>query len=244
MTTLRNYSFLLGFLLVLGGCTPVRPDGIYYAMGEGSVTPDGLHLLDWEPFKVTYVKPGADLARYQKVLVKEVTVSYKTPPLPGRPRTSAVHPNYALSDSGMQSMKEHFHDEFVRALGESENFSVTDTPGPDVLVVAGHIVDLRIEVPSSQDQSPDETVLTSSAGQIKLILDARDSQSGEALVRVGQASAIQMADGGWYESDPVNNSSAVRQIFARWAQALRSELDQFHSLAELPPTPGSTSTAP
>ena len=68
-----------------------------------------------------------------------------------------------------------------------------------------------------------------------MILDARDSKSGEPLVRVGQARAIQMSGGGWHESDPVSNSGAVRDMFRTWASDLRRELDQFHALPALPP---------
>ena len=238
-TTFRNLSILLALLIV--GCGPKPPGGIYYASGKGSVTPDGLHLIKWEPFKVTYVKPGADLARYGKVLVQEVTVSYKTPPRAAQSERGAIDPNYALPDSALQSIKRHFHDEFVKALGRSQNFSIANAPGPDVLLLSGHIVNLKIQVPPMRDQQPGETDYTSSSGQMTLILDARDSKSGEPLVRVGQARAIEMSDGGWYRSDPVGNSVAVRQMFRSWAEQLQRELDQFHALPELPPAEGAVS---
>jgi hypothetical protein len=229
----RTLPILLTLIAV--GCAQNVPGGIYYASGKGSVTPDGLHLVKWEPFRVTYVKPGADLARYDKVLVQEVTVSYKTPPRPGRGGGDAIDPNYALPDSALQSLRRHFHSEFVKVLAQSENFSVASSAGPDVLLISGHIVNLKIAVPPMRDQEPDETDYTSSSGQMTLILEARDSKSGEPLVRVGQARAIEMSDGGWYRSDPVSNSAAVRQMFRSWAELLRRELDQFHALPALPP---------
>jgi hypothetical protein len=215
-------------------CVTPPPGGIYYASGEGSVTPDGLHLVKHEPFQTTYVKPGADLQRYNKVLVQEVTVSYKTPPRPGRSGLDAIDPNYALPDSAIKSLKRYFHSAFVKELGESQKFAVVEAPGPDVLLISGHIVNLQIKAPPERDQSVDETVYTSSSGQMTLILDARDSKSGEPLVRVGQGRAIQNMDGGWYQSDPVSNSAAVRQIFSTWASDLRLELDQLHRLPALP----------
>jgi hypothetical protein len=228
----------LGLILIgLAGvaCAGHSPGGIYYASGKGSVTPDGLHRLEWEPFRVTYVKPGADLQRYDKVLVQEVSVSYKTPPRRGSLGGDAIDPNYALPDSAIESLKRYFHDAFVKALGKSQNFAVVEAPGPEVLLISGHIVNLQIQVPPERDQAADETDYTTSSGQMTLILDARDSKSGEPLVRVGQARAIQMSDGGWYESDPVSNSAAVREIFHTWASDLRRELDQFHALPALPP---------
>ena len=113
----------LAILLALApmACAPGAPGGIQYASGEGSVTVDGLHLVQWEPFRTTYVKPGADLQRYTKVAVQEVTVSYKTPPRAGRFEQDEIDPNYALPDSAMVSLKKYFHEAFVKALGASKD---------------------------------------------------------------------------------------------------------------------------
>jgi hypothetical protein len=230
-----TFHGLLILVCLAGVACTGPPGGIYYASGKGAVTPDGLHRVEWEPFRVTYVKPGADLQRYDKVLVQEVTVSYKTPPRRGSLDLDAIDPNYALPDSAIESLKRYFHEAFVKALGESQNFAVVEAPGPDVLLIRGHVVNLQIQVPPERDQSVDETSYTTSSGQMTLMLDARDSTSGEPLVRVGQARAIQMSDGGWYESDPVTNSGAVREIFRTWASDLRRELDQFHALPAIPP---------
>lgn len=232
-TAFRGVS--ISILLAGLACAGSSPGGFYYASGKGTVTPDGLHQVEWEPFRVTYVKPGADLERYDAVLVQEVTVSYKTPPPRGDFEQDRIDPNYALPAQALESLKRYFHQVFVEELGKSKSFTVTDTPGPRVLRISGHIVNLEIQVPPFQDQNVDETDFASSSGQMTLILDARDSQSGEPLVRVGQARAIQMTDGGWYQSDPVTNSAAVRQIFQTWASDLRQELDQFHALPEIPP---------
>jgi Protein of unknown function (DUF3313) len=237
---MRASTYRPWILLACAGlaCANTAPGGIDYATGPGAVSPDGLHLVQWEPFRVTYVKPGADLQRYTKVLVQEVTVSYKTPPRSGSFAQDDMDPNYALPDSAMRSLKQYFHQAFVKALGESQNFKIADAPGPDVLLISGHIVNLEIQVPPERDQDPDETVYSASAGQMTLLLDASDSQSGEPLVRVGQIQSIQLADGGFYESDPVTNSTAVREMFQTWAYDLRRELDQFHSLPALPPVSG------
>jgi hypothetical protein len=234
-----NFRVLLILVGLAGAaCAGNAPEGMYYASGKGSVTPDGLHRVEWEPFRVTYVKPGADLQRYNKVLVQEVTVSYKTPPRRGSLNRDAIDPNYALPDSAIASLKRYFHEAFVKALGKSQNFAVAEAPGPEVLLISGHIANLQIQVPPEpyrDVQTMDETDYTTSSGQMTLILDARDSTSGEPLVRVGQARAIQTSGGGWYESDPVSNSGAVRDLFHTWASDLRRELDQFHALPALPP---------
>ena len=67
-----------------------------------------------------------------------------------------------------------------------------------------------------------------------LVLDADDSLTGEPLVRVGERSEIGDSMGQFYESNPVSNAGAVRQLFDNWARRLRQELDQFKSLPEIP----------
>jgi hypothetical protein len=223
--------------LVCCACAQPPPGGIYYASGEGSVTPEGLHRVDWEAFRSTYVMPGADLRRYDKVLVQEVTVSYETPPRPARSSRGNIDPSYALSDSAMGRLKRHYHEEFVRALGKSRYLSVANSPGPDVLLISGHIVDLKITAPPLAEQAWDEHIFTLSSGRMTLVLDARDSVSGEPLVRVGQTRVIEMRSGRAYKSGPVGTSAAIREVFRSWAYGLRRQLQEFSSIPELPPAP-------
>lgn len=238
----RSLSRLLVLIGLVGfGCAPPPPGGIYYASGKGSVTPEGLHLIEWEPFRVTYVKPGTEFQRYDRVLIQDVTISYKTPPR-ARPNSLSnrrpVKANYALPDSAIESIKRHFREAFAKSLGESENFSVTDEPGPDVLVIAGHIVDLQVTTPPERYRSASETYSSSDPGTMTLVLEAKDSQSDESLLKVGERRDIDMNDGGIYPVNVVTSSSALQQIFSAWANRLRRELDQFHSLPELPAAPG------
>ena len=71
--------FLLGTALLTLftlACTPTNKAGIYYASGKSAVTPDGLHRVLWEPFAVSFVKPGASLENYDSILIDEVTIRY------------------------------------------------------------------------------------------------------------------------------------------------------------------------
>jgi hypothetical protein len=235
----RSFVSLVTFVaLVCFGCAKPQPGGIYYASGKGSVTPEGLHLLQWEPFRVTYVKPGADFRRYDKVLIQEVTIAYKTPPRRRPPTLSHRRPvvaNYALPDSALESMKRYFREAFEASLRKSKEFTVVAERGPDVLLVAGHIVDLEVTVPPERTLSASNTYYSNSPGAMTLVLEAKDSQSGEPLVMVGERRDIDFNDGGIYQTDPVSSSAALQQIFQGWANDLRRELDQFRSLPVLPP---------
>jgi hypothetical protein len=94
---------------------------------------DGLQQVDWEPFRSTYVKPGAALQAYDKVWVQPVIVSYKTPPRSDARERHAIDPNYALPASAVASLERYFHDAFVKALGKRESFTVVEAAGADDL---------------------------------------------------------------------------------------------------------------
>ena len=226
-------------LVPLGlGCAPTSGGNkVDYATGKGAVTPDGLHRVKWEPFEATFVKPGAKLGSYDSVLLEEVTISYARPPrryaTPGM--SDGMNDNFALSSSATQHMKEYFQKAFAKELSGSDQFKVVEAPGPNVLRISGHIVNLQITAPpQSAMLNPDESVYTSSPGSMTLVLDADDSLTGEPLVRVGERSEIGDSMGQFYESNPVSNAGAVRQLFDNWARRLRQELDQFKSLPEIP----------
>ena len=211
--------------------------GVYYATGKDVVTPDGLHRVKWEPFSLSFVRPGAKLGGYDAIILDEVTVSYKRPPkrknvMPGL--DDGLNDNFALSSPATASMKRYFQTAFSRELGKNNAFKIVEKAGPNVLRVAGHIVGLVITAPPQNQQMPDETVYTSSSGSMTLVLTVEDSVTGESLVEVGQRQDIGNGFQDFYASNPVTNSGAVRQLFDGWAMSLRREIEQLKALPEIP----------
>jgi len=230
----RRRQCLLLALFTLG-CAQGSPGGVFYAGGNDTVTIDGLHRVDWEPFRVTYVKPGADIRRYDRLLIDEITISYRKPPKSARVGRVLVDPNYALSESGRETLQRYYHEVFARSLGNSQSFTITDEPGPEVLRISGHIINLKITVPPEREHSADNRYYASTLGRLSLIADASDSMTGEPFLRVGHSRAIQSRAGGFYQVDPVSTSTALLEIFDDWAQDLRRGLDRFHALPRIPP---------
>ena len=149
--------------------------------------------------------------------------------------------NFALGDENTQLLKRIFQESFEKQLGRSDLFSVTTEAGPNVLRVSGHIVDLVVNVPR---QTGSDRLFVLNAGEMTLILDVRDSLTGQALARIADRRAIRPGGAGGaqtFESDPVNNWSAVRQITNEWARFLREGLDDLRKLSlESAEGPGAT----
>ena len=233
---------ILGVSLAASSCTPSNPSNIYYASGKGSMTPDGLHRVRWEPFAMSFVKPGADLHKYNAVIIDQVTISYTHPPKETNFPADGHDHNFALTASMKKSVERWFRHSFVSALTKSDTYELTTQPGPAVLLVSGHLVDLQITVPPFQQQSNDETLLTSSSGSVTLVLDVNDSQTNEPLVRVAQRRDL--TPGGdtnlFFVSDDVATTGAFVQLFNGWSADLRRELDQLRSLPAIPAVPESS----
>ena len=238
MPGLRSNALIIATLTasLLAGCTAVNKSGVYYATGKDSVTPEGLHRILWEPFAVSFVKPGAKLGTYDSVLVDEVTVRFKRPPRKALAADASIAPNYGLSQSAIASMRKSFQEAFEKALTQSQNFSLAKKPGPRTLRVAGHILDLTVSAPPENQQPDDATLYVASTGAMTLILTVEDSETGAPLVRVGERHSLSLYndENEPYQVDDNSTSAALTNLFNAWASELTRELDQLRSLPEIP----------
>jgi hypothetical protein len=227
--------------VLAAACGSSGPPRIDYEEGDAATTADGLRRVRSYRVGAAFVRPGASLESYRRIKLADVTVSYKRPPRVESDRALEQHAgsrgNYALSERNMQRLEDEFQKVFEDELRKSEVFEVVDEAGPDVLLVAGHIVDLVVEAPGEGSAGRDR-VWVKQSGEMTLVLDVRDSQSNAALARMADRRAVQAGGGNTpYRSDAVSNTSAVRTLFRRWARQLREALDGLHQLPEIPEAP-------
>jgi hypothetical protein len=206
----------LALTLAIGCAGAPRP----IAFEDKPATADGLYPVRAYRVSAAFVKPGADFSHYTGLVIDPVTVSTTTP----------------LDDFNADRLKKIFQEAFERQLGRSKVFAVVSEAGPDVLRVSGHIVDLSVRVPPYRGGEMNFVV---NAGEMTLVLDVRDSRTGTPLARMADKRKIAPSSAGLdsgYQSNPVNNWGAVREICSDWARILRSGLDDLHRLP-IPPAP-------
>lgn len=217
----------------------------YQLEGAHLTTPDGLHRLKHWYFRNAYVRPGADLARYREVIIDPVSVAYKRPRSPARQASGRVERGtYALSAMAMESLKQKLHETLASEVRKSKVFAVTQQPAPDAIRIRAHIIDLVIYSPPYSGRANASTLFLTVRGMFILILDIRDSKTGEPLLRVGGRAAIKY-DGprAFYPSNHVSTAAAVRRLFHRTATRLRASLEAVHANAEIPPAPQTVPTS-
>lgn len=217
-------------LAVLGACSSGPRPIEYEPSGGGPATTDGLYRVKSRAVGAVFLDPGAEFGAYDAVVIDPVSVSYKR----GRRASSGLDTTrrvFELDDETMGRFQRIFQESFERELGQSDAFAVVSEPGPGVLRVSGHLVDLDVKVPQFRGG---EAIFVLDAGEMTLILDVRDSQSGEPLARIADRRLIRppgAGNTGAYRSTGVNNWGAVRDIFTEWARFLREGLDNLRELA-------------
>jgi hypothetical protein len=224
-------------VLVAAACsTSSAPPPIEYdTRGELPVTADGLHRIHSMRVAAVYLKPGASFTGYKQIVIDPVTVSYKSPPRQAT-ASNRSRGNFALSDEDMARLKRTFQEVFEEELAKSDDYQLVTETGPDALRVTGHIVDLVVDAPPQRGATYNFVM---KAGEMTLIMDVRDSITGEPLARVADRRAVRPAGGAstLHYSTPVRSWGEVRRRFQTWAALLREGLDELNQLPEVPLPP-------
>lgn len=232
MTVVRSV-FLVG-LVLLAACSgakrPARPP----QLDPADVTVDGLYRVKDARLAIAYLRPGVDLASYEKVMLDLVRISYKSPPKSNRYDRSRA--NFPLTPEETKRVEKVFYEAFAEEL-EKSSYAVTTKPGPDVLSVQAELIDLVVKAPP-QSTTGTSWVFVQSAGELTLVAEFHDSVSGGTLARIADRRAVQSPGagaGGLYYSSPVANWNDLKRVFAGWARSLREALDEARELKAAAP---------
>lgn len=195
-------------------------------------TPDGLHRIRNSRIGGVYVRPGADLSVYERVVLVPTTVV----PREARDRSAVdarpqpdTESKRATRDQMARIVREAIEQEF----GRSSAYTVASEGGPGVLQVASAVLEFVLDA----DHTPvGEWSLGGRVGDMTLVLDVRDAGTGQALARFVDRPELrlQSGSGGVTVQGPGAVWGLVRSVVAHWARASREELDALHQ-ARIPP---------
>jgi hypothetical protein len=199
---------------------------------NAEVTVDGLHRMDNSVMALGYMKPDLDLRQYTKIMLDPVTVAYQKDP--GDRRSSVLsgqESNFALRPSQMDDLKSWFQEAVVEALTEDDGYEIVETPAPDVLLVTAKLIDLIVRIPT-QNTSGRSRSATSSYGEVTLIVEARDSETGEILARAAdRQDPTRTGARSLTQVSTVFVKNDTRTLFRHWADLMRQRLDEVRAAA-------------
>jgi len=203
-----------GLSVLLAACviSPGPPDS----------TPDGLRKVMSTRVDSLYVAPGVSLARYQQVLLDKVDVAFKSD-------WQARNPEVTTEDVEMirYGAASVFREQFSNELAKG-GYSIANGPGADVLRVSASVVDLDIASAGAADPASRQYMVTT--GNMSLVGELRDSQSGAMLARVADKTRGR-SQGDLKMSGQAAQTAEARAAFAAWGTYLREALDDARKAA-------------
>ena len=181
---------------------------------------DGLERVAVAGLDLVYMRPGATLGAYRKVLLRPVNVAFR------KDWEKQPRPGSRIRGRDQQQIKEELaaiiRDEAAREL-ERGGYALVDGVAEDVLQVDLSIVDLYVNAPDLSSASRVDSY-TVSAGEMTLQAELRDSTSGELLARALDRQ-VDPEDFQLRLTTRIDNELAARRIVQSWAQILRNQLD-------------------
>ena len=191
--------------------------------GDSAATsPYGLQQVKVKGLEVALVLPGATLAGYTKLLIEQpidVTFHKDWDPTGPGSRFKVSTGDQLRIRTGVGQV---VYDSFVKELAKGGYTVVTD-PGPEVLRVKAQIINLYVTAPDVMTAGRSRTYIVS-AGQMTLLAELSDSETGEVLAQVGDQK-VSRDTGQFRMSSGVFNVAEAQTAASSWARVLRTALD-------------------
>ena len=218
---------ILALVVLMAGCAAQEPS--IQTGPEAEVTFDGLVRIDHGKFKDSWADPDVDFSQYNKIMTGKAVFEFRAVKNKGSSTTMqrSNQSEFHISDKNKEKLIETVTEVFRDELDKSENFTRSEVAGPDVLIIVGALHDIVSRVPPDMIGRGD--IYLSSVGEATLILEAKDSLSGETIYRAVDRRAAEQLGGQVSMSNSVTNMSEVRRMARRWAMRLREGLDSIHN---------------
>jgi uncharacterized protein DUF3313 len=192
-------------------CLAVLPAPSHAATQEGLVAARSKNLDE------LHLRPNADLAGYRKVLIDPVQVEFAKDWLAhmnayNRSPSRWITPDEArrIAEESAASLQTAVTEAF-----KARGYEIVATPGPGVLRLSPSATELFVNAPDGL--SPWRTrTFTREAGDAKLLLEARDAETGTLLARVFHR-GIAREVGRLNLANEVSNRFWFDALFSRWA---------------------------
>jgi len=192
--------------------------------GGGAWSEGGLQKISVKGLDVVYARPGASLAAYTKVQLKQpIAVSFHK----DWAKTVAAGTKRLISSSDQQRIRDKMsklvYEEVVKEL-TAGGYTLVNEPGDDVLGVEMAIIDLYARAPDVTGSNI-RAVFVESAGDVSMVIQLSDSVSGDSIARAFdhyRATEYSRPE----RVTRVDNEAEARSAAMHWAKALRNGLDR------------------
>ena len=192
---------------------------------NAEVTFDGLVRVQKSVVDAAWVKPDFDLTPYKKLMLVSQGVSFKAIK-PVNTFQARSETEFPVKEENKQQLNDILKEEFTKELAKLKRYEIVDKPGPDVLLLVGTVINVLSRVPPDIDSASFGRggVYLTSVGEATLVIELRDSQSGEVLARAADGRAAESPFA--FNANSVTVWSQVRLLAQSWAVLLRKRLEE------------------
>jgi Protein of unknown function (DUF3313) len=219
----RNYlAFLMcaaGFLWVAGWHSAASKE-------EAPAEWDGLVKRKVKGLDLVYVRPDVVFPSYKKVMIDPVQVEFSKN---WKPNSGSRSVSQHLDAADLQRIKDGLavmvQEGFAKQLAKG-GYEVATAPNDDTIRVSAAIVDLYINAPETMSAGRSKTY-TTEAGSMVLVMEIRDSPSGQLLARVVDRHS-DTGTGRMQWTTSVSNRAEADRAISMWASKLVDALDRLN----------------
>jgi hypothetical protein len=211
-------SVVIAFLTVDVSAQPPLATG-----ADAEVSEDGLHRINRSVMDDAWVRPGLNLSQYDKVYFLPTGVSFRE--IEGREVKAGSRfeqLEYRVNDEKQREFRQQFRNTFFEDIADVNRFELTTTPGRDVLIAQGFLVDVVSHVPPDTAGRLSSSLRTT--WEATMVLELRDSMSHDMLARTVERERPQ----GAVSSNDLWRDTRI--LLGRWSQILCTRLEE---LAEI-----------
>lgn len=214
----RVSSIRLGLLVLVAAAASACGPQPTQPKPTGEINIEGLQQVPARNFEAAFVRPGVTFADYSKLMVDELELAFRTP--------DREQNQFPLGEDQKTRFRAAMATAFGEELGKLENVEVVTEPGPDVLALHVRVQDIVARAPGRRVGSAGRAGFAlETVGEMTLVMELRDSQSDEVLIRVFDRQALEgaaMVSG----DSMVSTWEGVERLVGRWASRAREGLDR------------------
>ena len=199
-----------------------------FAGDEEGISFDNLKPVEDASVAMAYIDPEADFSAFSRVMILEPYVAFRSNWQRDQNRSRSRNIRARDMERIKADVASLFKEVLTERLEADDGFEVVDTADYDVLLVRPAIIDLDITSPDTMSAGRSRT-FTASTGAATLYIELFDSVSGDIIGRAADRQATRGSRGTLSWSSRVMNTAEGRRMFGRWADQLRSFLDQHYT---------------
>lgn len=193
---------------------------------------DGLLKVPAKKIQLVYLLPDADFRGYTKVILDPTEVAFRKNWQRDQ-NNSSIDLSNRVSDQDARRIltgaQEGFDKIFAKAYQDA-GYQIVTEAGPDVLRISTAIINLDVAAPDTMSAGRSRT-FSRDAGSATLVLEAKDSISGQVLGRA--VDARETSDMGPYLRNSVTNAAEFEQVFSKWAKTSAEGLGELKALSPI-----------